>query len=153
MIINFDMLYYQIQRYKFESNSQQNVTCLFLWSSCITRYKDTNLKAIHNTRGTEIHQAGLYYQIQRYKFESNSQQMIKHLLPPSRLYYQIQRYKFESNSQQILPIVKLNLRLYYQIQRYKFESNSQRFTERYCEYKCCITRYKDTNLKAIHNES
>ncbi len=41
-------LYYSIQRYKFESNSQLNSLLHFDISRCITRYKDTNLKAIHN---------------------------------------------------------------------------------------------------------
>ena len=41
--------------------------------------------------------------------------------------------------------------LYYQIQRYKFESNSQlAWIQTYCLYRCII-KYKDTNLKAIHN--
>ena len=41
--------------------------------------------------------------------------------------------------------------LYYQIQRYKFESNSQRAYQQIYNDWCCIIKYKDTNLKAIHN--
>ena len=37
------------------------------------------------------------------------------------------------------------------IQRYKFESNSQHFIIFDAEMKGCVIRYKDTNLKAIHN--
>ena len=42
-------------------------------------------------------------------------------------------------------------KLYYSIQRYKFESNSQLACGWFVVVRCCITRYKDTNLKAIHN--
>ena len=66
---------------------------------CITRYKDTNLKAIHNTPDGIDEIIALYYQIQRYKFESNSQ-----------------------HDENVVVIIA-----------------------------SCITRYKDTNLKAIHN--
>ena len=50
------MLYYQIQRYKFESNSQLKCAIEQHRLSCITKYKDTNLKAIHNwnTKATFI---------------------------------------------------------------------------------------------------
>ena len=37
------------------------------------------------------------------------------------------------------------------IQRYKFESNSQQGIYANAKLGCCVIRYKDTNLKAIHN--
>ena len=74
-------------------------TCEINLLSCIIRYKDTNLKAIHNTAKCRAHRLALYYPIQRYKFESNSQ-----------------RHSW---------------------------CNPLGFG--------CIIRYKDTNLKAIHN--
>ena len=93
------MLYYPIQRYKFESNSQRELIDTYYPESCIIRYKDTNLKAIHNN----------FHLFQFFLM----------------LYYPIQRYKFESNSQLCLGVLG--------------HSSS------------CIIRYKDTNLKAIHN--
>ena len=42
------LLCHPIQRYKFESNSQRPWACLTLYACCVIRYKDTNLKAIHN---------------------------------------------------------------------------------------------------------
>ena len=42
------MLCHPIQRYKFESNSQHQLSVQQLCLSCVIRYKDTNLKAIHN---------------------------------------------------------------------------------------------------------
>ena len=171
-------LYYQIQRYKFESNSQPLRHAPTTPACCITRYKDTNLKAIHNHilevnlhawvvlpdtkiqiwkqftthHGRGLRWSQLYYQIQRYKFESNSQ-------PRCRCrrswFCCITRYK-DTNLKAIhnCPnIVDALAVLYYQIQRYKFESNSQRCLHFTQVYSCCITRYKDTNLKAIHNAS
>ena len=97
--VAYIVLYYPIQRYKFESNSQPLLWRATSIACCIIRYKDTNLKAIHNR--------------------------IIGVSPAVLLYYPIQRYKFESNSQPQLAngIVE----------------------------DCCIIRYKDTNLKAIHN--
>ena len=92
-------LYYQIQRYKFESNSQQKELHILRQRGCIIKYKDTNLKAIHN------------------------------------------KWRLE----------QLRIALYYQIQRYKFESNSQRIGGDTLKRGRCIIKYKDTNLKAIHN--
>ena len=46
------MLCHPIQRYKFESNSQLLKQMEFNFMSCVIRYKDTNLKAIHNDNGT-----------------------------------------------------------------------------------------------------
>ena len=66
-------LYYLIQRYKFESNSQRCASACFWAIGCIIWYKDTNLKAIHNLAGCFAVTVLLYYLIQRYKFESNSQ--------------------------------------------------------------------------------
>ena len=42
--------------------------------------------------------------------------------------------------------------LYCTIQRYKFESNSQHIRGEETSVPSCIARYKDTNLKAIHNQ-
>ena len=72
-IINLAGLYYPIQRYKFESNSQRLPASGERLDGCIIRYKDTNLKAIHNAKHVRNKFIKLYYPIQRYKFESNSQ--------------------------------------------------------------------------------
>ena len=42
------MLCHPIQRYKFESNSQPIDKYRHYLRGCVIRYKDTNLKAIHN---------------------------------------------------------------------------------------------------------
>ena len=94
-------MYYQIQRYKFESNSQLVLQLILLLNWCIIKYKDTNLKAIHNECLQDKRREWVYYQIQRYKFESNSQQANEDAITTQR----------------------------------------------------CIIKYKDTNLKAIHNYS
>ena len=126
MLVNISFrLYYQIQRYKFESNSQLLLHLLLRWCSCITRYKDTNLKAIHNK---EAH--------------SSNQWLV--VLPDTKI--QIWKQFTTAGNTQITERA-----LYYQIQRYKFASNSQPNHCACCCENSCITRYKDTNLKAIHN--
>ena len=172
----YRMLYYQIQRYKFESNSQLLASTPHGAMRCIIKYKDTNLKAIHNSRACS--------QLERCVVLSNTKIQIwkqfttlnGNVVLCHQLYYQIQRYKFESNSQQtriahesysvVLSNTKIQIwkqfttgllfgmtetELYYQIQRYKFESNSQLLIILVMCFKCCIIKYKDTNLKAIHN--
>ena len=42
-------VYHPIQKYKFESKSQLNHDTRQLLGGCITQYKNTNLKANHNT--------------------------------------------------------------------------------------------------------
>ena len=46
------MLCHPIQRYKFESNSQHKALGFAYIVGCVIRYKDTNLKAIHNDTTT-----------------------------------------------------------------------------------------------------
>ena len=143
-------LYYQIQRYKFESNSQQDFLVRLQHNRCIIKYKDTNLKAIHNRPHAVLGDCLLYYQIQRYKFESNSQ-----------LGVDVELYLVVVLSNTKIQIWKQfttgtasstsSVTLYYQIQRYKFESNSQQVGAVNIYLASCIIKYKDTNLKAIHN--
>ena len=45
-----DKLLQSVQRYKFESNSQLGVSAGKLRVRCCNQYKDTNLKAIHNSK-------------------------------------------------------------------------------------------------------
>ena len=66
-------LCHPIQRYKFESNSQRVSYSWLLTGGCVIRYKDTNLKAIHNAPCCKGRVDRLCHPIQRYKFESNSQ--------------------------------------------------------------------------------
>lgn len=65
------MLCHPIQRYKFESNSQQPLLVEARHAGCVTRYKDTNLKAIHNSISFEYFCILLCHPIQKYKFESD----------------------------------------------------------------------------------
>ena len=118
-------LYYLIQRYKFESNSQQQEHWGLRQLRCIIWYKDTNLKAIHNTSWTEPC-VGIV------------------VLSDTKIqiWKQFTTFRFVSQLQELL---------YYLIQRYKFESNSQLLTASCTSVSRCIIWYKDTNLKAIHN--
>ena len=148
--VAYIVLYYPIQRYKFESNSQRWCRVGCHRCRCIIRYKDTNLKAIHNPCKVLSEKTKLYYPIQRYKFESNSQQAVALSVMTTRC---IIRYK-DTNLKAIhnkRRVVQAPPVLYYPIQRYKFESNSQPLARCAFVMASCIIRYKDTNLKAIHN--
>ena len=99
-IFEADQLYQPIQKYKFESKSQPVGATEIKFVGCINQYKNTNLKANHNLRfcfcfppgavstNTKIQiwkqittrgcagcqHPWLYQPIQKYKFESKSQQ-------------------------------------------------------------------------------
>ena len=191
-----------VQRYKFESNSQPRCAKNNSTECCCDQYKDTNLKAIHNLSTTRtlitsvvaistkiqiwkqfttvaqyfVHRVRLLRSVQRYKFESNSQQQLKYnSRPPSccdqykdtnlkaihncsariciaplvvAISTKIQIWKqFTTHARGVRPYAML-LR---SVQRYKFESNSQPMALLMASTVCCCDQYKDTNLKAIHN--
>ena len=143
-------MYYPIQRYKFESNSQRTFfsSCIFL--RCIIRYKDTNLKAIHNLEfdGMEMKLVVLSdTKIQIWK-QFTTGWRVGHR--QGQLYYPIQRYKFESNSQP-LPAPMFSDAVV--LSDTKIQIWKQFTTLPKCKRygTSCIIRYKDTNLKAIHN--
>ncbi len=150
MVTNAVLLYYLIQRYKFESNSQHEAVANKQLARCIIWYKDTNLKAIHNNAlprnitdwvvlsDTKIQIwkqfttfsvlepffPQLYYLIQRYKFESNSQRL-PHLFPQLHVVLSDTKIQIWKQFTTDAETGKYYEKLYYLIQRYKFESNSQ----------------------------
>ena len=92
---------------------------------CVIRYKDTNLKAIHNRSAGARNQTSAVSsdtKIQIWKQFTTTLRPGLHGCP-----------------------------LCHPIQRYKFESNSQPQAGRCYPRRRCVIRYKDTNLKAIHN--
>ena len=70
MILVFTVL----QRYDFESNSQQENGTDIWKARCLPYCKGTILKAIHNTPTGTVVLMGVFTVLQRYDFESNSQQ-------------------------------------------------------------------------------
>ena len=119
------MLLQSVQRYKFESNSQPYTASSVIQRSCCNQYKDTNLKAIHNS-----HAAG------------------SALNAVVAISTKIQIWK-QFTTQDCFR--SYELWLLQSVQRYKFESNSQRFSVTHQQRRSCCNQYKDTNLKAIHN--
>ena len=119
-------LYQPIQKYKFESKSQLIQIVLFRQTSCINQYKNTNLKANHN--GLRAVPAGL---------------------PAVSTNTKIQIWKQITTAGLS---VCFCLVLYQPIQKYKFESKSQPLTSSYRHWNSCINQYKNTNLKANHND-
>ena len=145
------MLCHPIQRYKFESNSQLTSLSWQEIVSCVIRYKDTNLKAIHNKfkEGIKCRVAvSSDTKIQIWKQFTTVAITFSTSVP---LCHPIQRYKFESNSQPQKSSYYKSSKLCHPIQRYKFESNSQQRRLSPSNSMSCVIRYKDTNLKAIHN--
>ncbi len=144
--------------------------------SCAYLCKDTNLKAIHNTLviAELSHLVVLTYaKIQIWKQFTT---VLSSFVASALLCLPMQRYKFESNSQQawhcdewravVLTYAKIQiwkqfttndksgtfvLPLCLPMQRYKFESNSQLQLNVNAARVGCAYLCKDTNLKAIHN--
>ena len=63
-----------LQRYDFESNSQQGLVATSVESRCLPYCKGTILKAIHNKTNLRDCIVMVFTVLQRYDFESNSQQ-------------------------------------------------------------------------------
>ena len=171
-------LYYPIQRYKFESNSQHIRRTCQVCSCCIIRYKDTNLKAIHNRREhiTDPKKVVLSdTKIQIWK-QFTTLALKGYLDNRCIIRYKDTNLKAihnsffitDNNGEVVLSDTKIQIWkqfttglnefnqfvvLYYPIQRYKFESNSQLYGLHVVSWDSCIIRYKDTNLKAIHNSN
>ena len=65
-----------VQRYKFESKSQLIHSVKSLFVCCFQWFKDTNLKVNHNMLCIVKCILTLFPMVQRYKFESKSQQLL-----------------------------------------------------------------------------
>ena len=165
-----------LQRYYFESESQQDNGMIFDPSWCCLSYKDTILKANHNQallsyvlspdvvyptkilfwkRITTFRfwctiSLKMLFILQRYYFESESQ-------PSYFLYYFFQRCCLSYKD----TILKANhnwnpkgsayYRMLFILQRYYFESESQQVVSKHYSKGWCCLSYKDTILKANHN--
>ena len=196
------MLFMPMQRYKFESNSQPIWLLHILMLSCLCQCKDTNLKAIHNpppwfpwpwsvvyanakiqiwkqfTTWSEWKDwiATLFMPMQRYKFESNSQQKHKKKGPAKGCLCQCKdtnlkaihnAAKWSTAADSVVyanakiqiwkqfttyeALMGMATALFMPMQRYKFESNSQQPARCARLAVGCLCQCKDTNLKAIHN--
>ena len=93
-------VYHPIQKYKFESKSQPNKNADTAGKRCITQYKNTNLKANHNCVRRQITPpigVSPNTKIQIWKQITTREVFSKSL---NMVYHPIQKYKFESKSQQ-----------------------------------------------------
>ena len=113
------------QRYKIESNSQQECQWYYLTQSRFYHVKDTKLKAIHNTDLTMI-----YFTI--VGFTMSKIQNWKQFTTLCLFHHSI-----------ILSVLPC--------QRYKIESNSQLSAHAAAQWLSRFYHVKDTKLKAIHN--
>ena len=118
------MLFSIWRRYKFESNSQQDIIVCNVSNCCFQYDEDTSSKAIHNSSFRRATSARLFSIWRRYKFESNSQLPI-----PLKIPFIV-----------VFNMTKIQVR--------------KQFTTRFIRLRllwCCFQYDEDTSSKAIHN--
>ena len=170
-------LYQPIQKYKFESKSQPLFRHNPKSHSCINQYKNTNLKANHNYSNLPTgynFAVSTNTKIQIWKQITTVLMIFTH---PSLLYQPIQKYKFESKSQPISSSLRRNLRCINQYKNTNLKANHNKNDYDKLNVKAvstntkiqiwkqittnvitsfsdgsCINQYKNTNLKANHNQ-
>ena len=120
-----NMLCFTLQRYKIESNSQQDSFFSENRRGCVSHCKDTKLKAIHNTFALRQITALVVFHTAKIQ---NWKQFTTH----------------GSKGRTCQPLC-------FTLQRYKIESNSQRKPSVKRQANGCVSHCKDTKLKAIHN--
>ena len=139
-----------LQRYYFESESQRaDVSChFFVW--CCLSYKDTILKANHNVALTEWQARPMLLILQRYYFESESQQMkyLNKKLERCCLSYKDTILKANHNLATLMAAPKPDVAYPTKILFWK-RITTQQWVLRLWQG-CCLS-YKDTILKANHN--
>ena len=170
------LLFSILQRYSFESNSQPLSMTSVNFFGCFLSYKDTHLKAIHNTEWAVSLSFMLFSILQRYSFESNSQPsglLVRSFLCCFLSYKDTHLKAIHNSSVTGLPLYMVvfyltkiliwkqftttiwngwsNWGLFSILQRYSFESNSQLGVGSDFSVNRCFLSYKDTHLKAIHN--
>ena len=117
-------LFPMVQRYKFESKSQRNAGTASNAGSCFQWFKDTNLKVNHNGAARHMRLFWLFPMVQRYKFESKSQQRNERMTGQAGCFQWFKDTNLKVNHN--LPLMLLHsVRLFPMVQRYKFESKSQ----------------------------
>ena len=139
-----------LQRYYFESESQPCWCASLYWFSCCLSYKDTILKANHSLRSVTLAMLSLLLILQRYYFESESQQKLVEYRFYTAVAYPTKILFWKRITAIWNKIVRLQMLLLI-LQRYYFESESQRIRMTYHECSCCCLSYKDTILKANHS--
>ena len=117
---------------------------------CCLSYKDTILKANHSDHCFRQYPRRLLLILQRYYFESESQQILKSNSTPWSccLSYKDTILKANHSNGQLYLAIKLLLLI---LQRYYFESESQLTPYDFPLNKSCCLSYKDTILKANHS--
>ena len=128
-----------VQRYKFESKSQQAAGLNPALMSCFQWFKDTNLKVNHNM-------------LMVLKFESKSQHVDGSAILTSGCFqwFKDTNLKVNHNEQEVAAKQR---KLFPMVQRYKFESKSQRLVAVKGLLSGCFQWFKDTNLKVNHNSN
>ena len=149
---DWEVLFPMVQRYKFESKSQQ-------WSSlyrcnrcCFQWFKGTNLKANHNVLMFILKIWKLFPMVQRYKFESKSQPILSLSLSKSCCFQWFKGTNLKANHNccgcywNVESAVSngSKVQIWKQITTWRYKSSS-------CV--SCFQWFKGTNLKANHNNA
>ena len=114
-----------LQRYYFESESQQAERQKANLFSCCLSYKDTILKANHSET------AGIFLACLAVAY-------------PTKILFWKRITAIPSSIREKITLLLI-------LQRYYFESESQRWVIKPCSKRCCCLSYKDTILKANHS--
>ena len=97
------VLFSMVQRYKFESKSQHMKKMMYLMGCCFQWSKDTNLKANHNVITVSWKNPALFSMVQRYKFESKSQQSRGTYVKPGSCFQWSKDTNLKANHNGFLP--------------------------------------------------
>ena len=141
-----------MQRYKFESNSQQ-ITSTHSFATVVYANAKIQIWKQFTTSQRQAHLwLMLFMPMQRYKFESNSQ--LQNLFKSWRYSCLCQckdtNLKAIHNWRTVFPTTRTVVYANAKIQIWKQFTTCRWQT---CESLCCLCQCKDTNLKAIHNLS
>ena len=148
--LHFDVVFTVLQRYDFESNSQQLLIRLISRRRCLPYCKGTILKAIHNSGHRRRNDRLVFTVLQRYDFESNSQ-LRRGRLSIDYGVYRIAKVRFWKQFTTNHRDWPRHHAVFTVLQRYDFESNSQQVAQSVNRERRCLPYCKGTILKAIHN--
>ena len=95
--VSVPALFPTVQRYENESKSQRDTSMVFDAYSCFQRFKDTKMKANHNSPITYWKKVMLFPTVQRYENESKSQRWVEPGQRGNRCFQRFKDTKMKAN--------------------------------------------------------
>ena len=136
-----------VQRYKFESKSQPADNAADIAGSCFQWFKGTNLKANHNLGSCIKKRMPLFPMVQRYKFESKSQQNRRRELCNSSCFQWFKGTNLKANHNES-GNSKFRAGAVPNSSKIEIQSKSQRQCKEPIENKCCFLCPKDRKIES-----